>query len=259
MGTKETTSPSAASGETRKPDETQQYRIRDLSRIPRLRGRIAILITLLTFGAGWTDLLAYLFLGRVFASFMTGNILFVGFALSEGDYNLLGSALVAILVNFAGVAVGSLIVQRAPILRTVAGWRSVLVRTLAIEWCLLFIFTVLILVTNMKGQGTGLFVLGIAAMAMGIQGGVVISFDIPGIVANALTAVVILLGQAAGQDIDHTEEQSAWKWKNQFRVGLLLTYAIGALIVGLTSSAAIIRAGPLVILTGSIVFILAVL
>ena len=61
------------------------------------------MIMLLTLNAGWTDLVVYLFLGRIFASFMSGNILFVGLGLAEGNYALLESALIAILANFLGV------------------------------------------------------------------------------------------------------------------------------------------------------------
>src|SRR3989442_15184779 len=46
----------------------------DLLRAPHERGRIALFLLLLTLTAAWIDMLSYLALGRVFASFMTGNI-----------------------------------------------------------------------------------------------------------------------------------------------------------------------------------------
>ncbi len=49
----------------------------DLLTKPHERGRIALLILLLTLTAAWIDILSYLSLGRVFASFMTGNLLFI--------------------------------------------------------------------------------------------------------------------------------------------------------------------------------------
>ena len=216
------------------------------------------MIMLLTLNAGWTDLLVYLFLGRIFVSFMSGNILFVGLGLAESNYALLESALIAILANFLGVSIGSVIVHRAPT-RTVVGWRSLLARVLTVEWVLMLIFTVLLFASNPSQYQTQVSLLSLAALAMGIQGAIVISFDFPGIVANALTAVIILLGQTAGQDIDHASEDKDWRWTNQFRLGLILLYALGAIVVGLTSTSPLTKVVPLIITSVSILFTLAAL
>src|SRR5260221_599903 len=70
----------------------------DLLRAPHERGRIGLLLLLLTLTAAWIDMLSYLSLGRVFASFMTGNILFIGLGVAQGNSGLLIRALVAVLV-----------------------------------------------------------------------------------------------------------------------------------------------------------------
>ena len=49
-------------------------------------------------------MLSYLSLGRVFASFMTGNILFTGLGVAQGNSGLLIRALVAVLVFLVGAA-----------------------------------------------------------------------------------------------------------------------------------------------------------
>src|SRR5947209_20260096 len=85
----------------------------DLLTKPHERGRIALLILLLTLTAAWIDMLSYLSLGRVFASFMTGNLLFIGLGVVQGNTGLLIRALVAVLVFLVGVTFGSFCLQRA--------------------------------------------------------------------------------------------------------------------------------------------------
>src|SRR5258708_17563577 len=63
----------------------------------RRAARAGVLLTL-TLAAGWTDALCYLILDRVFASFMTGNLLFVGLSLAQRNTALLVRAGVAGLV-----------------------------------------------------------------------------------------------------------------------------------------------------------------
>src|SRR5260370_40182457 len=86
----------------------------DLLRVPRERGRIGLLLLLLTLNAAWIDMLSYLSLGRVFASFMTGNLLFIGLGVAQGNSGLLIRALVAVLVFLVGVAFGSFFLGLAP-------------------------------------------------------------------------------------------------------------------------------------------------
>src|SRR2546423_15044304 len=86
----------------------------ELLRAPHERGRIALLILLLTLTAAWIDMLSYLALGHVFASFMTGNLLFIGLGVAQGNSGLLLRALVAVLVFLVGVTFGSFCLGRAP-------------------------------------------------------------------------------------------------------------------------------------------------
>ena len=86
----------------------------DLLRMPHECRRIGLLIVLLTLTAAWSDMLSYLSLGRVFASFMTGNLLFIGLGAVQGNSGLLIRALVAVLVFLVGVTFGSVCLARAP-------------------------------------------------------------------------------------------------------------------------------------------------
>src|SRR6266849_5475262 len=104
--------------------------------VPKERGRIGLLILLLTLNAAWIDMLSYLSLGRVFASFMTGNLLFIGLGVVQGNSALLIRALVAVLVFLVGVTFGSFCLGRAPQQQSGPAWHQTFVRYLLMEWLL---------------------------------------------------------------------------------------------------------------------------
>ena len=192
--------------------KTDEFTLRELAREPHEGTHISVLILLLTLNAGWTDLVAYLFLSKVFASFMTGNVLFIGLAFAQGDVGLLIRAAIALLVNFVGVTVGALVIQRAPLRRTARGWRNRIVVTLLIEWIFLLAFALVWFMMGNLIHAQQIILLALAAFGMGIQGAIVIAFEFPGVVANAMTGVMLVLGQRVGKGIAHSEPAGEWRW-----------------------------------------------
>jgi uncharacterized membrane protein YoaK (UPF0700 family) len=255
------TEPSSSNGKEEKNTAQavhRQYAIQELPRDSRQRSRVATLIILLTLCAAWTSMLTYLFAGHVFASILSGNILNIGFALSQSNYPLLVRTVVAILVNIVGSAIGSVILSRGSSRKDLRSWRLIITRTLLIEWGLLLVFTLLLLTTVKLSQNfdAQILLLSLAALAMGVQGAVVFSFQFLGVVANALTGVVIAVGQGVGEDIDRSTEK-IWKWQNPFRAGLILLYVLVAVVVGLTSTAFLTQSAALITATIAIVYTLA--
>jgi len=120
----------------------------DLLTKPHERGRIALLLLLLTLTAAWIDMLSYLSLGRVFASFMTGNFLFIGLGAVQGNSGLLIRALVAVLVFLVGVTFGSFCLQRAPQQQSGTAWHHTFARYLLMEWLLLLVYAIIWRVTS---------------------------------------------------------------------------------------------------------------
>jgi uncharacterized membrane protein YoaK (UPF0700 family) len=227
----------------------------ELARAPHESERIALLILLVTLNAGWTDMLAFFYMGSVFASFLTGNFLFIGLGLASGNSGLLIRALAAVLVSFVGVTLGSLWLQRAPQRRTEQSWRSTLVRTLLIEWLVFLAFAILWRVTSDLSQqgGVQILLLCLAALGMGIQGAIVWAFNLPGVVANALTGTVLTLGERIAEGIGHSGPKSQeWRWGNTFLVTLLLIYLVSAIAVVLTSPAMLKGDVPVIIVTVAI-------
>jgi uncharacterized membrane protein YoaK (UPF0700 family) len=224
----------------------------ELARAPDESERIALFILLVTLNAGWTDMLAYFYLGNVFASFLTGNFLFIGLGLASGNSGLLIRALAAVLVSFVGVTLGSFWLQRAPPRRTEQTWRTTLVRTLLIEWLVFLAFAVLWRVTSDLSQqgGVQILLLCLAALGMGIQGAIVEAFNLSGVVANALTGTVLTLGERIAEGIRHSGPKSQeWRWGNTFLVILLLIYVVSAIAVVLTSPAMLTGFVPVIIVT----------
>ena len=226
--------------------------LQDLLRAPHECRRIGLLLLLLTLTAAWIDMLSYLSLGRVFASFMTGNILFIGLGAAQGNSGLVIRALVAVLVFLVGVTFGSFCLGRAPQQQTGPAWRNTFARYLLLEWLLLLVYAIIWRVTSNLSQQAGvqILLLCVAALGMGIQGALVLAFNIPGVVAEALTGTLITLGQRLAQGLGHPGPEShEWRWSSMFLVLLCLIYVVSALVVALTSAFILTPVVPVIVVT----------
>jgi uncharacterized membrane protein YoaK (UPF0700 family) len=224
----------------------------DLLRAPHERGRIGLLLLLLTLTAAWIDMLSYLSLGRVFASFMTGNLLFIGLGVAQGNSGLLLRALVAVLVFLVGVSCGSFCLERAPQEQTGTAWHKTFARYLLLEWLLLLVYAIIWQVTSNLSQQAGvqILLLCVAALGMGIQGALVWAFKIPGVVADALTATLIALGQRLAQGLGHRGPESQERgWSTMFLALLCLIYVASAFVVALTSAFVLTPVVPVIVVT----------
>jgi uncharacterized membrane protein YoaK (UPF0700 family) len=238
----------------RKRIDTDEFTLRELARAPRESTHVSVLILLLTLNAGWTDLVAYLFLNKTFASFMTGNILFIGLGLAQANSGLLIRAVVALLVNVMGVTVGALVIHQAPLRRTARRWRNKIMLTLFVQWIFLLTFVMVwfSMSTLMQQNVAQIILLALAAFGMGIQGAIVIAFEFPGVVANAMTGVVIVLAQRVGKGIVHSRSGGEWRWT--FLLPVL--YALGAIAVALTSTSPFTPIFPFIISSVAIIYVL---
>jgi len=195
------------------------------------------LLLLLTLAAGWTDALCYLAVGRVFASFMTGNILFVGLSIAQGNTALLVRAVVAILLFLVSVTLGSLYLQRLPARQLVARWRGTLAWYLLVEALILLAFALLWAITGDPAQHPEMQVvlLGVAALGMGLQGALVGAFNIPDVVSIALTGTELLLGIRLAQRITRQSADQPGGTSVSFLLALMLSYTLAALVVALVA------------------------
>ena len=223
---------------------------------PRERKLIMLLLLLLTFCAAWVNMLSFLSLGQVFASFMTGNFLFIGVGFIQGSHALLIRAIIAVGIYFISVTLSSLTLGRMSELHTPLSRFHRFVRFLLPEWFFLLGFALLWQLTGNLSQNNGMQIalLCIAVFAMGIQGVLVQKFNFPGVIVNALTGTEILLGRRLAQDtISHRD----W-WKNTwFLAAECLTYILSAIVVVLTMHSFAVQFVPVSIVTIAILILLA--
>jgi hypothetical protein len=80
----------------------------------------------------------------------------------------------------------------------------------------------------------------------------VIAFEFPGVVANAMTGVVIVLGQRVGKGIARSGPGGEWRWT--FLLPIL--YALGAVAVAFSSTSPLTPIFPFIISSIVIVYVL---
>jgi uncharacterized membrane protein YoaK (UPF0700 family) len=149
------------------------------------------MLLLLTLAAGSMDAISYLGLGDVFTAMMTGNIVFLGLSMGQGEFLAALRGIVAITGFSLGVAAGAVIVDRKP---RDSDWPVAVTWALALEVALLVLF---VLLWNCCGGELsralryGLILL--SAMAMGIQSAAARHLGVPGITTTYITGTLTTL------------------------------------------------------------------
>lgn len=157
------------------------------------RNRLVVLLALVS---GATDATGFLALGGAFTSVMTGNMVLMGVAVGSGDTSLV----VLLLSAFGGYVAGAALGTR------VAGtpqpddppWPAAVSRALAIELALFLVFAVAWwLHGSDPSQSWGPPLLGLTAMALGLQSSAILRFGVSGLsttyLTGTLTTVVVRL------------------------------------------------------------------
>ncbi|MFD0485382.1 DUF1275 family protein [Kineococcus sp. GCM10028916] len=155
-------------------------------RHPR-HGPIPAILLLLTFGTGLIDALSVLGLGRVFVANMTGNVVFIGFALAHAPGFSLWGSIVALVAFLLGAAGGGVVVTRFEAHRG-----RLLRNALIVQLGLLLVGLVL---WHLLGAiNAQLAVLGALALALGLQNSVVRHLAVPDLTTTVLTMTLTGIG-----------------------------------------------------------------
>ena len=184
-------------------------------------------LALLSFAAGSTDAIAFLILGDVFTSAMSGNTVLLGIALGQGRIAAASHPLAAFIGYVAGVA-GAALPLRMP--------------TRGIEWTLLletlFLAAFAGLWTASGGPITPLEIhalIILSAVAMGLQGAVGRAIGVPGIstivITSTLTAIIGTLAERL-----LSRERPALTTPTRQQIGAFLSYLAGAITAGFGGS-----------------------
>lgn len=186
-----------------------------------------IALALLSFTAGSMDAIAFLTLGDVFTSAMSGNTILLGLALGEGRMSAAWHSLAAFVGYVAGVA-GAALPLRTP--------TSGIERTLVLETVFLAAFAGLW--TACGGPVRSSVVYGfiiLSAIAMGLQGAVGRAIRIPGIptivITSTLTAIV---GTVAERML--ARDRPVLTAPTRQQIGTFLVYLGSAVVTGFAAS-----------------------
>ncbi len=154
-------------------------------------GPLPILLLLLTLMTGVIDAVSIIALGRVFVANMTGNVVFIGFAVAQVPGFSLAASLSALVGFLVGAFGGGVVVER------LAAHRGHLLRaSCAVELLLVAISLVVIAPSASDPDLTvKVVVSAMCAAAMGVQNTVARSLAVPDLTTTVLT--MTLTGIAA--------------------------------------------------------------
>lgn len=194
-----------------------------------------LLVIVLTVASGAVDAISFQGLGGVFTAVMTGNLVLFGLAVGGGALAAAARSASALPAYAAGVFLAGLITgpQGAGSRGGSVPWPARVTVALGGELGVEIGWLVGWLATGGRPEGGALLVLiAMSALAMGIQAGAVRSLSLPAMSTTYLTGTLTwLVGRLA------TGPRGASGWGVQ-------AAAIGGLMVGAASAAALLRAAP---------------
>jgi uncharacterized membrane protein YoaK (UPF0700 family) len=185
--------------------------------------RIITLLLLLSATTGLVDAVSVLGLGKVFTANMTGNIVFLGFAIAGAEGFAWPSFLVAILFFLGGAAVAGRLGQAVGPARL----RHWLLSAALIEAGLLGAAALVAIGHDMHAKASiSLYaIIALTALAMGLRNATVRQMKVPDLTTTVLT--LTLTGLAADSPVAGGVNPN---WRR--RIGSVLSILVGAAVGG---------------------------
>jgi uncharacterized membrane protein YoaK (UPF0700 family) len=151
----------------------------------RSHGPLPVLLVCLTVVTGLVDAFSYLSLGHVFVANMTGNVVFLGFALAGvGEISIVAS-LLAVLAFALGAAVGGRWASGRALHRG-----HLLAAATSVQAGVVLVASVIASTASVAGSAPRLTLIGLLALAMGGQNAVVRRLAVPDLTTTVLTLTV---------------------------------------------------------------------
>lgn len=155
------------------------------------RAKWTLPVLLLTWVAGTVDAIGYLGLGHVFTANMTGNAVLLGLSLGQGQALAAFRSVFALVGFIFGLAVGAILSHRRG---TDLDQRRAFLGPMYVETAALGVFALLLHLPFIPRTSTTIYILiGISAIAMGIQSAAVRRLNLPGIATTVLTGTITSL------------------------------------------------------------------
>lgn len=183
------------------------------------------LLLLLSATTGLIDAVSVLGLGKVFTANMTGNIVFLAFALAGIPGFSWQLSIAALLFFMAGAAIGGIICKRL----MPHGRRRWLLWAGAIEAVLIWLAAAVALSGDAASLSLTLTMIGLTAAAMGFRNATVRQLKVADLTTTVLTLTIT--GLAADSDLAGGGSPNVGR-----RVGAVLSILIGALVGALLVS-----------------------
>ena len=185
-----------------------------------------LLLAGLAVASGAVDAISWLALGKVFSAFMTGNVVFLALGITGAGGPSVTPVVVSLVAFAAGVALAVRIVVAS---RGSGVWPRRVSLALGVSALVQLVFLAgWIATSGLPSTGAAEFLIGLSALAMGLQSGAIMSLGVPGVFTTAATATLIdLVGDVAGWSSSAIE-------KRRFvgvLVGLLAGATAGATLV----------------------------
>jgi uncharacterized membrane protein YoaK (UPF0700 family) len=191
-------------------------------------------LALLSFASGATDVLAFIKLGNLFTSAMTGNTALLAIALGQGHMAAAGRSLTALLGFAIGVALATLVNARRA---QPSGPPIDPSRLLLLELLFLVSCTTLWNASPEPIEGGVLYVvILLSALSMGIQAVAARTVNVSGISTIVFTAGLIRIVTAVTGAVAGSASSAASPPNMASELAVFLAYGCGALIVGVMAS-----------------------
>jgi uncharacterized membrane protein YoaK (UPF0700 family) len=158
-------------------------------------GPLTPMMVALTFVTGIVDAASYLKLGHVFVANMTGNVVFLGFALAGAGGLSAASSLIALGSFLFGARLGGWLVARNP------GHRGYMLRAASSAQALFIAVAFLVAVSAAEPphQGVRYALTALLAIAMGTQNASAQSLAVPELTTTVLTRTLTGMGAEVGR------------------------------------------------------------
>ena len=190
-------------------------------------------LALLSFASGATDVLAFIKLGHLFTSAMTGNTALLAIALGQGHVAAAGRSLTALLGFALGVALATVVNARRVQL---SGPPTDPSRLLLLELLFLVSCTALWNASPEPIEGGVLYVVVLlSALSMGIQAVAARIVNVSGISTIVFTAGVIRIVTAVTGAVAGSANSAASPPNMASELAAFLAYGCGALMVGVVA------------------------
>jgi uncharacterized membrane protein YoaK (UPF0700 family) len=155
-----------------------------------VRARDTLLVAL-TFSSGAVDAISFIALGKVFTAFMTGNFVFLGLRAAGAP----GPEVLTVVISIAAFALGVFAAIRivGSSSRSRPWPREVTVALGVVVFAQAAFAAGWIAVSGDPSAGMTDLLVGISALAMGVQSGAVLSLAVKGVLTTAATATLMYL------------------------------------------------------------------